>query len=122
MSTPPADDIAADVTRVGEEVRKLVIKGKFDATSALSIVRGVARVCVSLRVKNGCAPRVVQAVVVDVAKGKDGILGTRDDLINPTVLRLVNAMTQSPHYDDLTSLAVDAAPSNIWSWIMSWFC
>ena len=51
---------------------------------------------------------VVMSIILDVAKGKDGILGTSDDIIPPKVIEEIKMMKDTSLLSDCISLINDA--------------
>lgn len=59
---------------------------------------------------------VVMSIILDVAKGKDGILGTSDDLIPPHIIEEIHAMKNTSLLSDciaLTREVLDKKKCNI---------
>tara|TARA_B100001250_G_scaffold403816_1_gene418872 strand:- start:1114 stop:1503 length:390 start_codon:yes stop_codon:yes gene_type:complete len=51
---------------------------------------------------------IVMSIILDVAKGKDGILGTSDDIIPPKVIEEIQMMKDTSLLSDCISLINDA--------------
>ena len=51
---------------------------------------------------------IVMSIILDVAKGKDGILGTSDDIIPPKVIEEIKMMKDTSLLSDCISLINDA--------------
>ena len=55
---------------------------------------------------------IVMSIILDVAKGKDGILGTSDDIIPPKVIEEIKMMKDTSLLSDCISLINDAMSKN----------
>lgn len=110
MTSPP-QDVSDDVRMVADKVRDLMSKGRVDTTSAIAIIRCIGDVCTSNSgVPTGAAAiDIIEAVVVEIAKGRDGVLGTADDLIPPKVLGVIQTIVHQELVRDLASWAAEVA-------------
>lgn len=96
-----------DVRRISDKVRAMIRAGKVDASSAVALIRAVGDACKASRVKQASMADVVEAVVVEIAKGQDGVLGTADDLISANVLNILTSLIQNQLVRELASWAVE---------------
>lgn len=103
-------DISRDVTLVATAIRHQIREGKVDAGSAVAIIRAVGNLCKRTGVSLASMPEVAEAVLVEVAKGKDGILGTDDDLITPEVLGALQSLVGMGVVRELAAWACERAP------------
>ena len=97
--------LSRDVEAVADTVRDLIARGVLDTSSAVAIIRAVGDVCKAARISQTCIVDVVETVVVEIAKGKDGILGTADDLIPPAVLDVMQTLIHQEVVRELAAWA-----------------
>lgn len=109
-------DSVESVTRVAAEVRRLIADGRADPASAISLVRAVGDACRLVGVDRGQASDVIEAVLVEIAKGKDGVLGTEDDLVAPRVLDALRMLCDQELVRDLAAWAAEACVRRV-SWL-----
>lgn len=102
-SNPPSDPRIVDLAG---KVRALVASGDVRASSVVEIVRAVGRV--------GGTWDVVDDVLIEIAKGADGIAGTADDLIPAPTLTLMLAMVNAGVVRDMTSWVCSVTKSTGW--------
>lgn len=102
--------ISGDVAMVGSAIRQQIQAGQVDARSAVAIIRAVGDLCKRAGVSLAHMPEVAEAVVVEVAKGKDGILGTADDLISSEVLSALQSLVGLGMVRELAAWACERAP------------
>lgn len=82
---------------VASYVRELIARGDVDATSVFGILSNAA--CI------GGSWAVAEEVLVELAKGADGISGTTDDLIPPMTVQLIKVMVRHGVVRDIVAWA-----------------
>lgn len=102
---PPAETVVA---QVAAKLRALVLQGRVDPASAISLVRAVGDACKQMGVSRSEAGDVIEAVVVELAKGRDGALGTADDLVSPATLDTLRMLCDHQLVHDLAAWAAEA--------------
>ena len=105
VAAPADSTVSRDVQVVANTLRDLISKGRVDCTSAVAVIRAVGDVCKSARIARNAVVDVIEAVVVELAKGKDGILGTADDLIPPGVLQVLQTLIHQEVVRELAAWA-----------------
>lgn len=96
------------VALVAAKVRELLEQGSVDGASAIALVRATGDACRAAGVSKEDAADVIEAVVVEMAKGPDGVLGTADDLLNPRVLAVMQTLCRHEQVRDLAAWAAEA--------------
>jgi hypothetical protein len=104
------------VSFVAKAVRAQIASKAVDPASVVSIIREVGAQVQKLRVDYGSmsfttALDITEAVIIEVAKGKDGLHGTDDDLIAPKVVDMVKLFTSDGIVRDFAALALDSIRS-----------
>lgn len=94
-----------------QKIRTMINHGNVDATSVSSIVKAATSI-----VNN---PWDVVEVIEELAKGADGIEGTRDDLICPSTMAKLRVLLRHDLVEDLAS--VFAQSMTIWNKIRACF-
>lgn len=92
-------------------MRALIAAGKVDPSSLASLARGIGDI-VKRTGAIGPGPGAVEltaAVITEVAKGRDGLLGTEDDLIPASVVGAIKLLTDQGAMSDVAELALGAA-------------
>ena len=103
------------VKELADRVRATVATGDVDATSAIQLIRAAYSV--------GASWDVVEDVVIELAKGPDGVAGTADDLIPESTLTLLKVLLHSGVVRDLTAWAAEElgwaakAACGRWPWL-----
>lgn len=97
---PPARDPA--VAQALAKLRAQVAAGKVDAFSAVAVIRAAASA--------GAGWAIVEDVVVELAKGADGIAGTADDLIPASTLHTLRNLMHSGVLKDLVAWGASMTP------------
>jgi hypothetical protein len=86
----------------------MIETGQVDATSVVAIIRAVGSVAKSVDIGNSAAAvAVVGDVIAEVAKGKDGVVGTDDDLIPVHVVNMMKMFVQQGTVHDLAVWSLD---------------
>lgn len=110
------------VAQVAAKLRELLDQGRVDRTSAIALVRATGDACRTVGVCKAEAADVIEAVVVEIAKGGDGVLGTADDLLSPQVLTVMRTLCRHEVVRDLAAWAAEAPrrwlPLRVWSCIV----
>jgi hypothetical protein len=84
----------------------MIQKNTVDPTSVVSIIRGVGEAVMACGVTSG-ALDIAEAVIQEVAKGRDGIVGTEDDLIPSHVVELVGLFVKKSVVRDFASWSLE---------------
>lgn len=79
------------------KLRQLVESGKVDPTSVIDLLKTAASL--------GASWAVAEDVLVELAKGADGIAGTADDLIPPMTVQLIKVMVRHGVVRDIAAWA-----------------
>jgi hypothetical protein len=85
------------VTMIADEVRAMISRGDVDASSAFGILKSAAAV--------GASWEMAESVLVELAKGADGIAGTADDLIPSSTVQLIKVMLRHGVVRDIAAWA-----------------
>lgn len=103
---------------------KLMEEKKLDANTALSLTSHVMHVVQSSKLKfsDNEIIDVTKSFILEIAKGKDGKLGTDDDVISSDVLNEINTMISSSMFDDVLKMCNDAVKFNKINTTRALFC
>lgn len=118
--TPVPTPVESAVAKVGSKLRELIGKGKVDCMSAVALVRATGDACRSVGVSKADTADVIEAVVVEIAKGGDGVLGTADDLVPANVLTILRSLCRNEVVRDLAAWAAEGP--RWWCVVRAWRC
>jgi hypothetical protein len=101
LAAPPPTAAPVDpaVRDLADKVRALIARGDVDPFSAIDIIRAAGKV--------GAGWDRVESVVVQLAKGADGIGGTPDDVIPPSTLSVMLTLLHTGVVTDLVGWVRD---------------
>ena len=109
--TPPT--LPGGVQEVATKVRDMLARGAVDPHSAISIIRATTEVAQSVvgpsRKTSTNIVDIIEAVIIEIAKGRDGVLGTADDLISADILDILQSMLNQRLVRDLAAWVTDVA-------------
>ncbi len=94
MQAETGADSRAQIKDIADKVRAMSKNREFNSASAIEIVRAVGRVSARWD--------IVEAVVEEIAKGPDGVIGTDDDLIPQKTLESLRALLDHGVVKDIT--------------------
>lgn len=112
MSTPPQvpGGSSPRIQDVATRVRNMLSHGTVDPRSAISIIRATTEVAQSIvgPTKTNLVD-IIEGVIVKIAKGRDGVLGTTDDVISADVLDILRMMLEHQLVRDVAAWVTDVA-------------
>lgn len=97
------------VQNVAAKARDMIVAKEIDARSVVAIVRGIGEIAKSMSVQPGNLIQIIETTIVEVAKGRDGLLGTADDLIPASVVDMVKLFAEQGIVHDLATWASESA-------------
>ena len=89
------------VAAIADEVRAMISRGEVDASSAFGILKSAATV--------GASWDVAESVLVELAKGADGVAGTPDDIIPASTVQAMQAMLRHGVVRDIAAWVATAS-------------
>lgn len=103
VSTPQqgATEPSKRVRQVAQKVRDMIAGGGVNVASAFDILRTAASV--------GASWEIAEEVLVEIAKGADGVSGTADDLIPAQTLEVIRFLLNNGVVRDIVTWAATAA-------------
>lgn len=104
------DTASPQVKEVASRVRDLLVRGAVDSHSAIAIIRATTEVAQSVVGPSKTnVVDIIEAVILEIAKGRDGVLGTADDLISADILDILQTMLSQQLVRDLAAWVTDIA-------------
>jgi HEAT repeat protein len=98
MTTPEAERQLKS-RELADRVRALIANGDVDVNSAVQLIRAAADV--------GASWSAVEDVMIEIAKGRDGVAGTADDLIPESTVNLLKVLLHSGVVRDIAAWAAE---------------
>lgn len=92
-------------------VKDMIDKKRIDTTDVFHFIKNLADVVdkasKSAKLSSNERKDIVMSIIRDVAKGKDGILGTADDLLPLDILRDINDMMDTSMMDNFVGMITE---------------
>lgn len=93
---------------------EMIRQNELDTSNLFKFIKHIVKIVdetnksSKIKLSNDQKHDVVMSIILDVAKGKDGILGTSDDLIPKHIVDEIHAMKNTSLLSDCISLTRDA--------------
>ena len=102
------------MNEMSQKIIDLIAENKIDIKSAVDIVKLAMQEVEKMKELNGIdKQKLVLEVISEIARGKDGISGTQDDIISPHVMAGVKVLLEHDILPSIINVIIDASNGRV---------